>query len=163
MSILILIPVKPSGLPLAVEVVGDVADSGGVGGWTAVDRPQRRASTEWTGLPERIQSIPIAIDGRSRTGRNDLLVEARCRLLEGWCLPTLATEEPPVLSIIGPAVYGTNRRWVINDLEKGPKIFDGHGRRISQDYTLVLREYLAPVVIRSVAKKVRDKHNQGNQ
>lgn len=156
MSTLRLTPVKPAGQALVVEIVGDIQDAGGVGGWSAIERPLREAAAEWTGLPERIQTIPIAIDGRGTSARAHRSVEAECRRLESWCQPTTETGEPPVLRLTGP-VYGAGRRWVIDDLQKGSQILNDAGKRISMDYVLVVRQYLAPVVLRSPAKKARAK------
>lgn len=150
-------PVRPSLAGLWVQIVGDVNDVGGVGGWAELERPRRAPAAEWVGLPARIQTIPIAIDGRGNTLARHRVVEADCRRLESWGVPAAATAEPPILQITGP-VYGTDQRWVIDDLVKGTVILNGTGRRISQDYTLVLRHYLAPQIVRGPAARARATH-----
>lgn len=145
-----LTPVVPSLPKRAVTLLltGTPEVSGAAGGWSPVERPMRSAAAEWLGLPELLQTIPVALDGRdeAQSATQFRVVERLCRVVEGWAVPTEETGAPPVFKLAGPVLY-TDRRWVIDDLAIGDCVRNEDGRRISQDYAITLREYVAPKVL----------------
>lgn len=107
-------PVDPPAASLQVYLGPDrPTPSGGVGGWSTVQRPKRRSLTEWQGVDPATLSVNVLLGGSPTADIQD-----RVRHLVTLGLPTAATGQPPILRISGPIQHG-NRRWVINELAWG--------------------------------------------
>lgn len=88
--------------------------SGGVGGWSEIERPKRQSLTEWVGTTPHRLVIPILIDGFA----DGVSVQAACDSLQKMGEPQRGLVQPPTVSIEG-AVRGTSLDWVIEDIEWG--------------------------------------------
>lgn len=91
---------------------------GGVGGWSQVERPRRKAATEWSGLPLETLTVHVLLDGYI----GSVQVETEVALLKSLATPgghtfgvTAPDTEPPVLRLGGMVPHG-NKQWVLNDI-----------------------------------------------
>lgn len=117
--------------------------TGGVGGWEAVNRPNRRPLSVWRGVQEPLRMVlPLLLDkwDDSASGRS---VEAECRVLERMGGLDRNDPEPPILIVEGSLPHDESRaksnRWVIEGLEWGDALRraeDGH--RVRQEVTVTL-------------------------
>lgn len=144
---------------IRLDLVGDDRLTGGVGAWSTVARPRRRAAVEWTGTSGFTYVLPLLLDGLEVSVGRDRSVEADIRKLLTWASqPTKSTGQPVVLRATGPLRTPPTVRWVITDLAWGGQIRRDDGRRVQQYVTITLTEHTAARVRRSPAKKSRDKN-----
>lgn len=143
---------------LTFELLGDPEVTGGAGGWEDVPRPRRRTATEWVGTPPLAQVLPLLLDGTEVGPGIDVSVESQCRRLLAWANPHKG-DDPPALRLAGPVAH-TGVRWVIGDIGWGPALRDVAGRRIQQEVTLTLLEYVEAKVARGPAAASRKRRGK---
>jgi hypothetical protein len=150
-----IIPNMP-GMTLRFHLAGDDGLSGGVGGWESVPRPRRRATAEWVGTEPYLLSLPLITTGVDARGRRSVSVEPKLRKLVKLAQPTKRTGEPPILLVRGPVrLPSPKMRWVITGFEWGEQMRGPGGRRIQQEVTVHLMEYVRGDLLRGPAAKVR--------
>ena len=120
---------------------------GGVGGWQSLELPGRADGIEWGSTPGRTLSIPILLDGLAERRS----VEQEIEMLYLMGRPPVGAPRgatPPVVRV-GGMVPGTEREWVIANIDEGAELWDGRVR-IRINATVSLLEYAPPelVVIR---------------
>lgn len=128
---------------LRFKLIGDDQLSGGVGGWEQVDRKLRRPAIVWTKTPLRVYKLPLRLDGFTATSQ--VSVEQECRVLMGWGQLThtrKGTKRPPTIALSGNVRVPLSLRWVITGLDWGDYLTSNSGRRIRQDVTVTLTEYI---------------------
>lgn len=150
-------PVKPNGKPLRFHLMGDDELSGGVGGWEVVSRPRRRATAEWVGVDPWSMTLPLMTTGVDARGPNQhVVIESKIQDLIALATATKKTGEPPILKVAGPLrLPSPQMRWTITDLEWGAQLRNDRGRRIQQEVTVHLLQYVRADVLRGPAAKVR--------
>lgn len=136
---------------LQLRLIGDDQLSGGVGGWADLPRPRRRAGIEWTGTPAFTYVLPLQLDGI--TPYTDLEVESHCTQLLDWGQPSPSSTEPAVLTVTGPLKAPATVRWVLENIEWGPCLRNGKGRRVQQNVTLTLKQHQRVAVLRTPAAR----------
>ncbi|WP_168929827.1 hypothetical protein [Nocardioides sp. GY 10127] len=151
-------PISPAQPGSWFLMSGPAVVSGGAGGWVDLTRPKRRTTVEFDSVPPLVQTIPVLLDGLTGQMRRPTSIEPSARLLEQWALPTDSTGEPPILRISGP-VEGAGRKWVITDLAWEGPIRNDRGRRVQQDVTVTLQEYITVTVVGSPAAAARRRRN----
>jgi len=109
--------------------------SSGVGGWQIVDRPRRKASTEWTDYAPWQLTLPLILEGY------DTSVEAQIAVVESWDVPPSGGLQPPVLGIAGPIPHH-DLQWVLYSADWKDSLKDpATGERTQQTVDVVLWEY----------------------
>lgn len=111
---------------------GDVTLSGGMGGWEAVARPERRPLTVWRGPGDPLTlALPLLFDGWASADpahNGGYSVEAPIRLLERMAGLDKGDPEPPQLVLEGSLPHDASQtgkrpnRWVIDSIEWGEVI-----------------------------------------
>lgn len=152
-----LTPVAPAGPGLRVHLQGESELSGGVGGWSTVDRPRRRAAAEWSGTPLWQLKVPLRLDGMDYRGGASLIsVEPEVERLISWGTKQDATGEPVVLLADGPLkIPARNPAWVIQDVAWGKEWRRPDRHRIAQEITLTLLEHAVAEVLLGPAARAR--------
>lgn len=150
-------PVTPTGKPLRLHLVGDDTLDGGVGGWEVVSRPRRRGTAEWVGVEPWTMTLPLVTSGVDTRGPGQhASVEAKIKRLVALATKTAKSGEPPILVVAGPLrLPDPKMRWVITGFEWGAQMRDKRGRRIQQDVTVTLLEYVRGDILRGPAAKAR--------
>lgn len=131
--------------------------TGGYGGWTEKERPQKLPITQWDGAPLYRLSVPIIFD-RWRQGQS---VEVDIGILERLGRDPGGDAPPPILNVELPA--GAPRSpsvpLVVEDIDWSVDDSDElrlpSGERARQAGTVTLMQYVADdqVKLKSVAKK----------
>jgi len=157
-------PVTPTVRPpIVFELIGDDEPSGGVGGWQTLPRPRRTTGVYWGGTPEVTWTLPLMLDGMEVRPGVDRVIEAELARVASWgrsIRPKRVTLPPPVLQVSGPLHFPSTTRWVLQDLAYGARERNSAGRRIRQELTLTLLEYIEPQLVKSHAKKSRGKDSK---
>lgn len=161
MSDVVIRPVIPTGPALGFDLVGDDVLTGQVGGWESLPRARRTAAAGWVGTPETTYELTVMVDGLGTGRTSDRSVERECRLVESWGLPTKTTAEPPVLSITGLVLVAPRTRWVLQSIALGERIRSARGFRVQQTMTLSFLQYVEPRLVKSPAKRARDRRGLG--
>ena len=89
---------------------GSAASSGG---WQVVDRPRRKATTEWLDYSPFALSFQFILDGGE--GLTPNLVEDAIAEMESWELPAPGGIEPPKIAILGPVPHN-DLFWVVTSI-----------------------------------------------
>jgi hypothetical protein len=115
----------------------------GYGGWSVVNRPQRKALTNWEGH----QPFQMELDLYFSDFKNDDSVEKQIVHLERMALvdTDLNPNRPPVIRIHGDAIpkIAKNLAWVIQDIKWGEtKRSENHGFRTRQQVLVSLLEHI---------------------
>lgn len=158
MSQVIIRQVDPPGATVVAELADDDDLTGGVGGWASLDRPRRTSAASWVGTPSQTYTLPILLDGMEAGPGSDRPVEGDILQLQAWGKGD-QDEPPPVLQVLGEVLVPPASRWVLQDLAWGARERDDAGRRIQQYITLTMLDYVAPVLLKSPAKKARQHHH----
>jgi len=127
--------------------------SGGLGGWTEVDRPKRTSITEWQGRKPYRMSIPVLFDAYASNGAMEAgdRIENRIAALEAMATPLTQADKdplgpPPIVRVEG-AIPHNNLQWVIDSIDWGDSEWVvGAGpieERVRQAATVSLIEYVA--------------------
>lgn len=133
---------------------GDDTVSGGIGGWEQRQRPRRPTMLSWTGTPGVVWQLPVLLGPDA-----DSSIEPDCRLLQSWGVPGKDDDQPPTLLVDAPAGRAPDgAKWVLQDLEWGEQTRNDRGRRIQQEVTLTLLEYVPGQVLKGPAARTRDKN-----
>lgn len=128
-----------------------VKQTGGVGGWQAIDRRKRAPLSEWTGKPAVRLQFTLFFDGWPNQS-----IEADCRLLEDMGQPRANEEPPPILSFdYGPV--GGKREWVIENIEWGEDVRRKDLRRVRATATVTLMEYVSSRLALTPVEQKRSK------
>lgn len=152
-------PTHPVGAGVWFELVDEDQPREDAGGWQDVARPRRQTAVEWIGGGAATYVLPLMLDGVETTPGRDASIEAQVRAVRSWIRPTKKTGEPPVLRIAGPLHFPETMRWVVDDITWGAKIRNNNtGRRVQQMLTISLKQYLEPTVVKSPAKKARNRN-----
>lgn len=118
--------------------------SGSSGGWQVVDRPRRKASTEWLDYSPYTLTFSFILDGGEGVHPN--LVEDAIAEMETWELPAPGGIEPPKIAILGPVPHN-DLFWVVASLRWKEAIRDTiTGGRSQQIGEISLLEYSPPSV-----------------
>lgn len=150
-------PVTPTGPAVRFDLIGDDILSGQAGGWESLPRARRTAAAGWVGTPETTYELTVMLDGLGNGRTSDRSVERECRLVDSWGLPTKKTDEPPILSITGLVLVAPRTRWVLQSIALGERIRSARGFRVQQTMTLGFLQYVEPTLVKSPAKRVRDR------
>jgi hypothetical protein len=163
-------PVSPAGpgiLALRTDLDTLAPASGSQAGWTAQDRARQLSASVWTGVAPWQLTLPIVLDGyRDLHGSNDhpASVETLVARVESWRRKTTGpkgTGLPALLAISGPVIAPRGVQWVLTGVVYGDRIRDPKtGQRTQQQLTLTLQQYDAPDLVKSPAKKHRQRHGQ---
>lgn len=144
---LVLTPVLPKGRSVVFGMVGKgtfgAASGGSSGGIQIVDRPRRKAITQWYDASPMSLELTLILDGGF--GPTPASVEPQCSTVFGWQYPPPGRMEPPVLSIQGPVDANARRLywWVYKlQFDQDKVIRDPvTGERTQQNLSLTLIEY----------------------
>lgn len=149
--------VRPRGETLKFQFNPEtVKQSGGGPIWETQERPKLRSAIEWRGQNLRRLTFTLRFDGfPSRS------VEPEIRILNRFALPRSRQRPPPQLVFdYGP--QGGNRHWVIEgDLEFGDEFRRGDLKRVFQEVTVTLVEFIEADVTLTPAERRRRKKNRG--
>lgn len=157
-------PVRPALTGVQFGMTDFEGVTGGVGGWESLDRPRRAAAAGWVGLPAKTLTLPVILDGIEARGRGaDRVVESDCATVTSWGKPHRKTGEPPILQVRGLATVSPKDRWVLQDIAWGEYIPNRDGKRIQQQLTLTLLQYIEASIVKGPAAKARNrqKKNKG--
>ena len=114
------------------------AVTGGVGGWTEVDRPKNKAMTRWEGVAPFALDLPLMVDGFM----DDEPVQSTVTALLALGSPGAGTE-PPKLSVDGPIpVLEQVSVWIVDDIDWGDPDYNDSGDLVRQPLTLRLKEHV---------------------
>lgn len=128
--------------------------SGGIGGWTAEERPGLDPAIIWANPDPIRQTIPLMLwDNGDPCG------------WQYWALweigrPRGQHKRPKVCTISGPAIWRPDLEWVIESMEGGETVRragDGRVVRMALDVTLMRYVGVDTIVERSPAKRNRDR------
>ena len=123
----------------------------GVGGWEEINRPLRKAATEWTGQPLLKVTCELLFNGwatdESQQAEYNKLQEMAWARNDSRTRPTRVKISSPTISL------GAGRDWVIADLQMGEGWRDSASRLLRQYATLVLWEYEAIDVVKKKKRK----------
>lgn len=162
MSSIRLVPTRPRGSALTVDLVGDDVLTGGAGGWQDLERPLRRAAIEYVGTPGYIYELPLLFNGVEALPGVDVLVDGGCREIMRWGNRNRDTGQPQVLRLDGAVLKAPpSCRWVIDSIGWGESWRNSNGGRIQQFFMLTLKEFVEAEVLKSPAKASRDRR-RGN-
>jgi LysM repeat protein len=102
--------------------------------WDVIARPQKQGVTEWKGNRNRELELRLMLDRWIGGGE----IEAQIEALEAMA------RTPLTVRVVGPIPYW-GVRWAIQTIDYGDYLRDaGTGRRVRQDFTLHLLEYVQP-------------------
>jgi hypothetical protein len=151
-------PVRPALAGVQFGLTDFETISGGVGGWETLDRPRRASAAGWVGLPSKTIALPLILDGMEAGGRGiDRAVEADCATVTSWGKPHRKTGQPPILQVRGTTTVSTQDRWVVQDIAWGPYITNRNGKRVQQELTITLLQYVEASIVRGPAAKARNR------
>jgi hypothetical protein len=116
----------------------------GYGGWSVVQRPQRKSLTNWEGHAPFQMELDLFLSEVFK----DKSVEDGIRKLERMAVvdTSLDPNRPPVVRVHGDSLPSVAKDlgWVIQDLAWGKTIRSvDHGHRIQQQVTLSLLEHIS--------------------
>lgn len=134
-----------------VAIVGQTppVPADGYGGWNLINRPRRKALTEWDGINPLRVLVPVILGvkpgrGGVADGRALNISCAPDRLaLERMAMPPAVGAEPPQISVSGPVPHATSGPWVIEsfDWDQAP-IYNAAGVLVRHAVTVHLLEYV---------------------
>lgn len=130
--------------------------SDGGGGWTTTDRWGRKAITSWQGEQPYKLEISGLFVARFQ-GVND--VEAFCDEIEMWYAARGDFNAPRHVRVVG-ASPGTDKEWVITDLQWKPSVRLADGKRRIAPFDLVLMEFVDPDSVIRPTKRAADASNR---
>lgn len=147
-------PIYPNGPAVTFGIVGSALmqqAAGDTGGWQVVDRPRLVAATQWYDRSPWELDATLLLDAETMFGDPSASIEWWCLYVESWMDKQSSTNQPPVLSIVGP-VPGVERQWVVytctfegDDTSEGVLRDPVAGYRTQQKLSLVLYEYNSPL------------------
>lgn len=150
--------VRPRGEALRFQYNPEtVKESGGGPIWEEQERPKLRSAVEWRGQHLRRLTFTLRFDGFPNRS-----VEAEIRTVKQFALPRARQKPPPELRFdYGPA--GGNRHWVIDgDLEFGDELRRRDLKRVFQEVTVTLVEFIEADVTLTPAERRRRKNNKND-
>lgn len=139
--------------PLTLILDGPPDRGGGVGGWNSTDRALRRPARWWGGQPEDTMSLPCILDIHATGGPS---IERRLAVL--YAMATAGDEvEPPTVLALGDVPDDATKKWVIQNIALGERLYQRDGSLRRQQLTIDLEGYdplpsIKPVTI----KRTRD-------
>jgi hypothetical protein len=134
--------------------------SGGIGGWSVVERPHAVGMTLWGGVEPYQLELSLMLDGWAARQSQDAAVQGLLKVARG------DNDSPPgVLAVEGIVIPAS--LWVIENIDfgdpilatggesvvsswarQGPRHAATPGARLRQPLALTLREYVPPTVLR---------------
>lgn len=135
--------------------------SGGVGGWSEIQRPRKPGVVEWTGTAPLKGSLELFLDGWG-AARN---INAELGVLRALA-PMRPSTQPPVFYVLGCAQIPSTVPWTANGLDLSDWVLrasDGQPSRVTATVSLI--EYrIGDVVTRSSpAKRSKDRNGSGSK
>lgn len=124
--------------------------SGG-GGWQIIDRPRRKATTEWVDYGVLQVTASLILDGYGPGGPQP--VDAAVAEVESWEFPVPGSTPPlpPILTVTGPVPHN-ELSYVLQQLVWKEAIRDQTSRaRYQQNLDIVLWEYAPPTITAQAA------------
>jgi hypothetical protein len=110
--------------------------------WDVIPRPQRTGVTEHKNNRNRELELHLMLDRWTSGGD----VERQIAALEA------IARAPLTVRVVGPIPYA-GIRWVIRDIDYGDYLRDAaNGRRVRQDFTLHLLEYVQPAALAKIPR-----------
>lgn len=160
--------IHPAGRTITFGLLGDadLTRSGG-GGWQVVDRPRRKATTQWLDSSPFTMTMDLILDGIDghRVG-SPRSVDADCGVVEAWEAPATATIQPPVVKVTGPVPH-TDLQWVVRSLDwKAAIRHPKNGHRIQQTVSITLLEYVPTTIVitgRSPARAAQQRQSTSSK
>lgn len=150
---LVIREIHPRGGSVRFRLVDDsevTRNNSGAAGWTVVDRPRHLAATQWTDYGPQQMTMTLLLDGiDGNPFERPQSVEHECRRVDSWEKPAQGKLQPPVLRVSGPVPH-TDLDWVLTALDWGPAIRDNKARRIQQQLTVTLMQYVPVTGIKAV-------------
>lgn len=123
---------------------GPAYSTGGLGGWSTVQRQDNISVTDWAGQEPLTQDVPLLLDGFAE----HLSMEREWNTVKKLGRdPNGDERKPPVFKVFGPVEY-PGKSWVLPEggIEPNPASFlkrdDGELLRV--EFTLHLLEYIRP-------------------
>lgn len=126
------------------------------GGWIATDRWGRKAITSWQG----VQPYQLTFSGMFVArfqGESD--VEAFIDEIESLYAPRGDWNAPRHVKVVG-ASPGTDKTWVINDLQWKPALRTADGKRRIAPFDIMLMEFVDPDSVIRPTKRAADASNR---
>jgi hypothetical protein len=111
--------------------------SGGIGGWSVVERPQAVGMTLWGGVEPYQLELSLMLDGWAARQSQDEGIVIPASL---WVIENIDFGDP-ILATGGESVVSSWAR-------QGPRHAATPGARLRQPLALTLREYVPPTVLR---------------
>lgn len=132
-----LIPDTGDSVPMILNAEPD--RSGGVGGWQATERAQRRPGKWWSSTPDDTMSLDCTLDVDVFPGTS---IEDHLRALRDMGQPTGQLDEPPSLKVHGD-VWADDRNvtWVITDVKLGARLWNSDGTLRRQQVSVDLERF----------------------
>src|SRR5262245_48125994 len=126
-----------------VALLGEDAPriTGGVGGWSVIDRPRMVGMTVWEGVEPYQLALSLMFDGWTQQASQETDIRKLQRVGRG------DSESPPGVLIV-EGIPLPARRWVIESIDYGDPILALDGSRYRQPLTLTLRQYVPPQFLR---------------
>jgi phage protein U len=126
---------------------------GGVGGWQSTERALRRPARWWQGQPEDTLSLPCIIDVDHVGGP---ALERRLDALYAMGQPD-DSGEPPTVLVLGDVPTQATKRWVVQSITLGDRLYRSDGALRRQKLTIELEGYAELPSIKPVTiKRTRD-------
>lgn len=145
---------KSHKIDITVPLSGVATLTGGLGGWTTVDRADDLSLTDWNGQEPLTQDVPLLLDGWDRTPRS---VERQLNTIFklGRDFNHKDRERPPVFKVEGPVFY-SGKYWVLPsggiELGTDDTIRLEDGTLVRQSLVLHLLEHVRADVLREHRK-----------
>jgi hypothetical protein len=141
---------------IALDLVFPMGDgpavlTGGLGGWTAIQRADDVSITDWEGQEPLTQDVPLMLDGYGEGESVEPLLASLIKLGRPG-----DSSRPPVFRVKGP-IFFPHLHWVLPeggiDLDEDSAIRGDGGTLLRQALTLHLLEYVRPDRIKSHKRK----------
>jgi LysM domain len=130
----------------------------GYGGWVVASRPRRVGLSVWEGRTPYSMTLPLRFDG----WKLDDAVDTELAYLERMALPLEEYKTPPPVTVSPPAPH-FGLPWVINGLTWGANIIRADGKRLRQDVTIDLMEYVIDDVLQFAGAAAAARENAKQQ
>lgn len=140
--------------PLTLILAGTPDRAGGVGGWTSTERSLRQPARWWANLPEDTLSLPCMLDIKGIGGP---ALERRLAVLYAMGQPD-DSGVPPSVRVLGDVPDDASKKWVVQNITLGDRLFNGDGTLRRQLLTVELEGWRPLPSIKPVKiKATRDK------
>lgn len=136
--------------PLTLILAGTPDRGGGVGGWASTDRALRQPARWWQNQPEDTLSLPCMLDIKGIGGP---AIERRLAVLYAMGQPD-ESGEPPTVRAIGDVPDDASKKWVVQNITLGDRLYQSDGTLRRQLVTVELEGWrplpsIKPVAIKS--------------